>query len=97
MVNGLAGKEDRVPALFPPAGWCESPSLRLNGEDVAAISNGRGFVRILRSWKAGDRVELQFPMPIRIEGGHDHGVEGPGPDASMPSAVHTPASTSGRC
>ena len=30
----------------------------LNGEDVPPTSDGRGFVRIARSWKAGDRVEV---------------------------------------
>ncbi len=81
MVNVTPERETEFPLYFRLPAWCESPSIRLNGEDVAAVSDGRGFVRILRSWKAGDRVELQFPMPIRIEGGHDHGVEGPGPDA----------------
>ena len=38
-----------------------------------------------RVWKAGDRVTLNFPMPIRIEGGHDHGVEG-----EMPAALDAP-------
>jgi hypothetical protein len=54
--------------------WCQAPQVRVNGSDVAAKDDGRGFARIARRWKAGDRVELRFPMPVRVEGGHDHGT-----------------------
>lgn len=40
------------------------PALRLNGEPVpVAVENG--YVRIDRTWRAGDVVELELPMPVR--------------------------------
>ena len=62
--------------------FSQAPSIRVNGSDVAATDDGRGFVRVARLWKPGDQVELRFPMPVRVTGGHDHGVEQQGIDAA---------------
>lgn len=43
-----------------PAKW----SVRVNGKTVAANLE-QGFLPITRQWKAGDSVELEFPMPVR--------------------------------
>jgi DUF1680 family protein len=40
-------------------------SLVVNGEPVAATPGGDGYVHLNRSWKAGDVVELDMPMPVR--------------------------------
>jgi len=43
-----------------PAKW----TLRLNGKRLAgAVTDG--FVRLDRTWQAGDTVELSLPMPVR--------------------------------
>jgi DUF1680 family protein len=46
-------------------GWCRNASLRVNGEavDLAAITR-KGYARIKRPWRKGDRVELNLPMPV---------------------------------
>ena len=46
-------------------GWCRDPRLRINGEDVdlAALVE-KGYARIRRKWRNGERVELLLPMPI---------------------------------
>ena len=51
----------------PPAG---TPALRVNGERVAPPIE-KGYAVIDRTWKAGDRVELSLPMPIRRVLAHD--------------------------
>lgn len=39
-------------------------SIRLNGKDVSPErESGYGVLR--RAWKSGDRIELDFPMPVR--------------------------------
>jgi len=43
-----------------PAGW----KVLLNGKEVA-VKLHKGFATLNRTWKAGDRVELQLPMPVR--------------------------------
>ena len=40
-------------------------SLRVNGEPVQAKVE-KGFAVIDRQWKMGDRVELNLPMPVRL-------------------------------
>jgi DUF1680 family protein len=43
-----------------PAKW----TVRVNGKKVATDLE-QGFLPIKRNWKAGDVVELDFPMPVR--------------------------------
>jgi hypothetical protein len=42
----------------------EPVRLAVNGEPVV-FPFDRGFARLRRAWKAGDRVELALPMPVR--------------------------------
>jgi len=42
----------------------ESPSLKVNGKSVP-IKIEKGYVSLQRSWKKGDVVELNLPMPVR--------------------------------
>ncbi len=45
-------------------GWCRTePSLTINGERTAAAVE-RGYVRLERTWKAGDVIRLSLPMPV---------------------------------
>ena len=39
-------------------------SVTVNGEKVNAELGG-GYARVTRTWKAGDIVELEFPMPVQ--------------------------------
>ena len=50
----------RFPLYLRVPGWCESPVIRLNGEDLPDVTSGT-FYRIDRKWQTGDAVELQFP------------------------------------
>jgi DUF1680 family protein len=47
-------------------GWCAAPALRVNGEP-AAITPQAGYARLTRRWRAGDVVELDLPMRVRVE------------------------------
>ncbi len=42
----------------------EQPSLSVNGKSLS-LQTDKGYVVIHRSWKPGDRVELNLPMPVR--------------------------------
>ena len=45
-------------------GWCRQPRLEVNGEAVGVTENTtRGYARIRREWKEGDKVKLMMPMP----------------------------------
>jgi len=45
-------------------GWCEGARLRLDGEAIEAPAQ-RGYARIERAWKSGERIALSLPMPVR--------------------------------
>ena len=54
-------------------GWCEDPSLSVNGEP-AVINNVRGFTVIEREWADGDTVEAFFPSVARVCDYHGQGL-----------------------
>ena len=50
-------------------GWCENPTLKLNGAPIA-ITPERGYAVLRREWREGDRVELHLPMEPRLMEAH---------------------------
>ncbi len=42
----------------------EMPALKINGAPVS-LTLDKGYVRIRRTWKKGDVVDLSLPMPVR--------------------------------
>ena len=57
------------PTAFPLhlriPGWCETGSLKVNGEEVAAGKGGETLV-VNREWKQGDEMELCLPLHIKV-------------------------------
>jgi DUF1680 family protein len=52
----------RIPA------WAEGASISVNGK-LVPVSDGPGkFVTMRREWKTGDRIEMDLPMRLRLEG-----------------------------
>ena len=49
----------RIPA------WASGAAIKVNGEPVPAPTPGT-FARVDRTWKAGDRIEIVFPMNPRV-------------------------------
>lgn len=52
----------RIPAWARP-----NPVLAVNGTRVSGPLDPGTFASIRRTWKDGDRVELELPMPLRLE------------------------------
>jgi hypothetical protein len=46
-------------------GWAAGATVAVNGTPVQAVVAG-SFARIEREWREGDRVELRFPMAVRL-------------------------------
>ena len=42
-------------------------SVFVNGERVEKVVDGDGYVSVKRSWKSGDRLDVEFPMSLRAE------------------------------
>jgi DUF1680 family protein len=51
--------------------WCRESSLRVNGSACSASPGSDGYAAIRRTWKKGDRVELNLLLEPRVEQG-DH-------------------------
>ena len=64
-------KAAAFPLLLHIPGWCKNPTVALNGDPVAVQPDANGFVRIERTWAAGDAVVLNFPMKPAFEKGID--------------------------
>ncbi|MCK4681463.1 glycoside hydrolase family 127 protein, partial [Candidatus Bipolaricaulota bacterium] len=46
-------------------GWCKNAEITVNGEDVKiATVSKKGYARITRVWRSGDKVEIELPMPV---------------------------------
>ena len=76
-VLAAAGIEDTVTAagdgpwtlaLRVPA-WCADARLSVNGSLVRAGAQ-EGYLRLTRTWRPGDRVELILAMPPRLITAH---------------------------
>jgi DUF1680 family protein len=52
----------RIPAWASP-----NPLLMVNGKRVSSEVQPGTFASIRNTWKHGDRVELELPMPLRLE------------------------------
>lgn len=57
------GTGDFTLSLRIPA-WAEGATARLNGQPVE-VTTDRGYLKLTRAWKKGDRVDLSLPMPVR--------------------------------
>jgi hypothetical protein len=65
----MSGSEPKDYALYLRIpGWARSnPVLSVNGRRVSDPVEPGTFASIRRTWKDGDRVELELPMPLRLE------------------------------
>ena len=55
------------PMLFRVPGWAKSATLKINGTDEKIDFKPDAYIRVDRTWKDGDKVELTFPTPIRVK------------------------------
>ncbi len=89
-------RETAFPLEFHIPGWCAAPTLSVNGEAVVVERNPRGFVRVSRSWKPGDTVQLRLPMTPSVRRGRDAASGPPYDGAHRPTPVTIPEETSTR-
>jgi len=51
--------------------WCRTASLEVNGKSVETKPGADGYVKIERTWKPGDKIELNLKQEARLIAG-DH-------------------------
>ena len=65
-VSGSQPKEYTIYLRIP--GWARpNPVVSVNGKRVSDAVDPGTFASIRRTWKDGDRVDLELPMPLRVE------------------------------
>jgi DUF1680 family protein len=65
-VSGRQAKEYTIYVRIP--GWATpDPVVSVNGKRISESVQAGTFAAIRRTWKDGDRVELELPMPLRLE------------------------------
>jgi uncharacterized protein len=65
-VSGSQAKEYTVYVRIP-AWAAPDPVLSVNGNRVSSSVQPGMFAAIRRTWKDGDRIELELPMPLRLQ------------------------------
>ena len=58
------GKEFSAFLRIP--GWCKDAILTINGKSAGVKLAPGEYAAITRNWKAGDQLELQLPMPVKM-------------------------------
>jgi DUF1680 family protein len=57
------------PLLLRIPQWCSQASVSINGYSIANATKSGEFLTIDRTWKSGDQVTLDMPMPWRFVAG----------------------------
>jgi hypothetical protein len=63
LINPDRAAEFSVSVRIPR--WCTSPAVSVNGEVVGPVPRGT-FFTLRRTWKPGDRIQLDLPMSWRF-------------------------------
>lgn len=71
--EGTYGLMLRIPS------WCEEgASMTVNGERCPEEVRSGTYARLVRTWKVGDAVQLNLPMPVRYIEAHPYVFEAAG-------------------
>ena len=52
--------------LLRVPGWCRDPQVVLNDNALNAVPNSKGWIRLERTFRSGDRVTLRLPMHTTV-------------------------------
>ncbi len=52
--------------------WSGRPTVRVNGRSMRSRTTPSGYMRVERKWKKGDRIEVTYPMDLRLESTPDN-------------------------
>lgn len=63
----------KFPLVVRIPGWCANAAIAVNGRAQPVVEAG-SFHRILRTWRNGDTVTLDLPMPIQTRVGPSRSV-----------------------
>lgn len=47
-------------------GWCQGATITINGKAVTTRLSAGTYAELNRTWAAGDKVAINFPMPVKL-------------------------------
>ena len=47
--------------------WSGMPEVKVNGKRVAVKADANGYIPVRRTWKNDDRIQVRYPMSLRLE------------------------------
>ena len=60
-------KTSKATMLLRWPSWCSKPEIKVNGRRVP-VRVGKGeYVPVTRTWNDGDKIEVRYPMSLRLE------------------------------
>jgi hypothetical protein len=63
-----AARAGSMPVRLRIPGWLQAaPTVKLNGKMLDASAAPGSYLTLNRTWKAGDRIEMELPMHLRAE------------------------------
>ena len=60
-------KPQRFSVKVRHPGWCEQPTVTINGAPWTALTSRSSYLEITREWRDGDQVEIALPMRTTLE------------------------------
>jgi DUF1680 family protein len=51
---------------FRIPGWTEHPTVAVNGIETGVLPEPGRYLEVCRTWAAGDKIVMDFPMPVRL-------------------------------
>lgn len=64
LIQEAPGKNFPVYLRIP--GWCKKATVKLNGVLINTVTEGGRYHVVRKTWKAGDKIELQLDMPVTL-------------------------------
>lgn len=64
-VTEASGKNLRFNLRYPE--WSGKPVVKVNGKRVVVKSGPSSYIPLERKWRKGDKVEITYPMSLRVE------------------------------
>jgi len=72
--NFKMDQEAEFPFVFRVPGWCKNLIIKVNGKTIEMPKVDKGFCRITRIFKDGDKVCLKMDMPVEINDANGQGI-----------------------
>lgn len=73
-VNEAPSSKLAISLRYPE--WSGKPVVKVNGRKVAVKAAPSSYITLNRRWKAGDRIEVEYPMSLRVETAPDDASRG---------------------